>query len=188
VTGQVQAMFAGDNYGFLIRDANENSGDAEQQYNSREQSQRRPELVVKYATAPSGAGGGAGGGAALAGAGLTVGAEQPVGPSVQVTLAGLPEAALDTHVVVTVSELFGPNGALAPQSARVRLNESVTATGAPYAPTATLTLPAGAPLGRYTGMITATWYDYASGSFQAQSFTVDVSNGGYRVHLPLLFR
>jgi CSLREA domain-containing protein len=50
VTNQVQAIFAGTNNGFLIRDAAEN-GDAEQQFYSREQSSNRPQLVVVYTSA-----------------------------------------------------------------------------------------------------------------------------------------
>jgi len=51
VAGQVTAMLSGSNDGFLIRDANENQ-DSEQQYNSREKSTDRPQLVVKFKPAP----------------------------------------------------------------------------------------------------------------------------------------
>ena len=49
VSAQVTSMYATANNGFLIRDAGDNSGGAEQQFASRESSQNRPELVVRFA-------------------------------------------------------------------------------------------------------------------------------------------
>jgi hypothetical protein len=46
VAGLVQSMYSGSNDGFLVRDATENQ-DAEQQFNSREKSDNRPQLVLK---------------------------------------------------------------------------------------------------------------------------------------------
>jgi parallel beta-helix repeat protein len=52
VTTHVQAVYvAGANYGFLIRDAVENNGGAEQAFNSRESGNQRPELIVRIAPA-----------------------------------------------------------------------------------------------------------------------------------------
>jgi parallel beta-helix repeat protein len=45
--GLVQGMYTGANNGFLIRDANESSSDAEQQFHSRSESTNRPQLVLK---------------------------------------------------------------------------------------------------------------------------------------------
>ncbi len=47
VAGMVQGMYTGSNNGFLVRDASENQ-DAEQQFNSREASTDRPQLVLKF--------------------------------------------------------------------------------------------------------------------------------------------
>ena len=47
VAAQVQAMYSGTNHGFLIRDSNE-SGDAEQQYYSREKGSDTPQLVIRF--------------------------------------------------------------------------------------------------------------------------------------------
>ena len=44
-------MYSGTNHGFLIRDSNE-SGDAEQQYYSREKGSDTPQLVIKFKPAP----------------------------------------------------------------------------------------------------------------------------------------
>jgi hypothetical protein len=49
VTAQVQAMYAGANNGFLIRDAVENNSGAEQQLHSREKGQNVPQLVLTFA-------------------------------------------------------------------------------------------------------------------------------------------
>jgi hypothetical protein len=49
VTSQVQAMYAGANHGFLIRDASEDGPGAEQQLFSREKGESPPELVVCFA-------------------------------------------------------------------------------------------------------------------------------------------
>jgi hypothetical protein len=46
VAGMVQAMYSTANNGFLIRDATENQN-AEQQFHSREESNNRPQLVIK---------------------------------------------------------------------------------------------------------------------------------------------
>ncbi len=52
VTSQVQAMYAGANHGFLIRDAAENSPSSpEQSFSSRESGGNRPQLVVTFAPA-----------------------------------------------------------------------------------------------------------------------------------------
>jgi hypothetical protein len=51
VTSLVQAMYAGTNNGFLIRDATENSGSYEQQFHAREKGDNRPALVVQFAPA-----------------------------------------------------------------------------------------------------------------------------------------
>ena len=51
VAAQAEAMRTGSNHGFLIRDANEGE-DAEQQYNSREKSSDRPELVLTFRPGP----------------------------------------------------------------------------------------------------------------------------------------
>jgi hypothetical protein len=48
VAAQVQAMYAGANYGFLIRDKTENK-DAEQQFHSREKGESMPQLVITFA-------------------------------------------------------------------------------------------------------------------------------------------
>jgi hypothetical protein len=49
VAALVQAMYdAGANNGFLIRDATEGSGDAEQQFHSREKGESMPELVITF--------------------------------------------------------------------------------------------------------------------------------------------
>jgi hypothetical protein len=58
VTAQVQAMYAAGNYGFLIRDAQENdlAGD-EQGFFSKEKLESPPELVVCFAGCTSGGGG-----------------------------------------------------------------------------------------------------------------------------------
>jgi hypothetical protein len=49
VLTQVQAMYTGTNYGFLIRDATENTnGGREQELNSREKTQNQPQLVVTF--------------------------------------------------------------------------------------------------------------------------------------------
>jgi hypothetical protein len=63
VTGQVQGMYSGGNYGFLIRDAGEGDiNGAEQQFHSREKLETVPELVVSFGgTAVGGAGGGGSG-------------------------------------------------------------------------------------------------------------------------------
>jgi large repetitive protein len=45
----VVAMYASTNNGFLIRDAGDNNGGAEQQFASRESSLNRPELVIHFA-------------------------------------------------------------------------------------------------------------------------------------------
>jgi hypothetical protein len=52
VTSLVQAMYAGANHGFLIRDATENSGSYEQQFHSREKGSDMPQLVITFAPAP----------------------------------------------------------------------------------------------------------------------------------------
>ena len=49
VAGMVQGMYTGANHGFLVRDANENQ-DAEQQFDSREASTNRPQLVLSFGT------------------------------------------------------------------------------------------------------------------------------------------
>jgi hypothetical protein len=52
VAAIVQAMYNSDlNYGFLIRDANENQ-DAEQQFHSREKGQNTPQLVITFGPPP----------------------------------------------------------------------------------------------------------------------------------------
>jgi hypothetical protein len=52
VSAMVQAMQASSlNYGFLIRDANENN-DAEQQFHSREKGENIPQLVIVFGPAP----------------------------------------------------------------------------------------------------------------------------------------
>jgi len=62
VTGQVQAMYSGGNYGFLIRDAGEGDiAGAEQQFNSREKLETVPELVVSFGGRAVGSAGGGGG-------------------------------------------------------------------------------------------------------------------------------
>jgi hypothetical protein len=50
VSSQLRSMYAGSNNGFLIRDAGENYGGAEQQFHSREHAANRPELVVRFGT------------------------------------------------------------------------------------------------------------------------------------------
>jgi hypothetical protein len=53
VTPQLQAIYdTGANHGFLIRDAAENA-DGEQQLHSREKSDNRPQLVIRFAPAPT---------------------------------------------------------------------------------------------------------------------------------------
>ncbi len=47
VASAVQAMLTSSNHGFLIRDATENQ-DAEQQFHSREESNNRPQLVLRF--------------------------------------------------------------------------------------------------------------------------------------------
>lgn len=51
VTSQVQAMYAGANNGFLIRDATEGGGGWEQQFHSREKGESIPQLVITFAPA-----------------------------------------------------------------------------------------------------------------------------------------
>ena len=52
VASQVQAMYAGANHGFLIRDAAENSPSSpEQSFSSRESGGNQPQLVVTFAPA-----------------------------------------------------------------------------------------------------------------------------------------
>ncbi len=51
VSALVQVMYGGSNYGFLIRDANENQ-DAEQQFHSREKGETMPQLVITFGPAP----------------------------------------------------------------------------------------------------------------------------------------
>jgi hypothetical protein len=52
VTEQVRAMAAGTNHGFLLRNATEGSGDAEQGFNSREKApDNPPQLVITYGPA-----------------------------------------------------------------------------------------------------------------------------------------
>jgi hypothetical protein len=46
VTAHVQAMYAGSNYGLKVKDQSENAAGFEQQFDSREASTNRPELVV----------------------------------------------------------------------------------------------------------------------------------------------
>jgi hypothetical protein len=54
VAAQVQAMYAaGANHGFLIRDATEGAGGAEQQFHSREKGVNSPQLVITFAPAGS---------------------------------------------------------------------------------------------------------------------------------------
>lgn len=48
----VQAMYSGSNFGFLIRDANETGGGAEQQFHSREKGSSLPQLVITFGPAP----------------------------------------------------------------------------------------------------------------------------------------
>ena len=49
VTGQVQEMYAGSAFGFKIRDATENAGSNEQQFDSREATANdRPQLIVTF--------------------------------------------------------------------------------------------------------------------------------------------
>jgi hypothetical protein len=50
VAGQVQSMYAAGNYGFLIRDENENQ-DHEQQFHAREKGETIPQLVISFAPA-----------------------------------------------------------------------------------------------------------------------------------------
>jgi hypothetical protein len=52
VGSQTQAMYAGANYGFLIRDEIEDGGGFEQQFFSRSISTNRPQLVVRFVPAP----------------------------------------------------------------------------------------------------------------------------------------
>ena len=50
VTSQVQSMYTGGNHGFLIRDATENGGGAEQQLHSKEKApDNPPQLVITFA-------------------------------------------------------------------------------------------------------------------------------------------
>jgi hypothetical protein len=54
VTAHVQAMYAaGANHGFLIRDASESGGGAEQQFHSKEKGETMPQLVITFAPAGS---------------------------------------------------------------------------------------------------------------------------------------
>ena len=54
VTDHVRAMVSANaHHGFLVRDAVENSGSAEQQYFAREKGQNPPRLVLTYAPAPA---------------------------------------------------------------------------------------------------------------------------------------
>jgi hypothetical protein len=48
VTTIVQTMYSGSNNGFLIRDASEGGGGAEQQFHSREKGSEMPELVITF--------------------------------------------------------------------------------------------------------------------------------------------
>jgi hypothetical protein len=51
VGGQVQAMYTGANNGFLIRDAVENGGGAEQQLHAREKGESPPQLMLRFTPA-----------------------------------------------------------------------------------------------------------------------------------------
>ncbi len=49
VATQVQAMYAGTNYGFLVRDATEDAGSAQlQTFSSRQAAGNRPELLITF--------------------------------------------------------------------------------------------------------------------------------------------
>jgi hypothetical protein len=48
VTSQVQAMYAGTNHGFLIRDSANGGSGFEQQLNSREKGENMPQLVITF--------------------------------------------------------------------------------------------------------------------------------------------
>jgi CSLREA domain-containing protein len=50
VTGSVQSMYSNGNYGFLLRDANENQ-DNEQQFHAREKGESIPQLLITFAAA-----------------------------------------------------------------------------------------------------------------------------------------
>ena len=52
VGSQVQAMYSGANYGFLIRDEIEDGSGFEQQFYSRSISTSRPQLVIRFVPAP----------------------------------------------------------------------------------------------------------------------------------------
>jgi parallel beta-helix repeat protein len=53
VTEQVGAMYVSGNHGFLIRDAVENGGGAEQALHSREKGESPPQLLLRFGPAPS---------------------------------------------------------------------------------------------------------------------------------------
>jgi hypothetical protein len=53
VLSHVQAMYAGTNNGFLIRDASENGGGFEQQFHSREKGIDMPQLVIVFVAPPT---------------------------------------------------------------------------------------------------------------------------------------
>ena len=46
VLAQVQAMYAGTNYGFLVKDQTENGAGVLQQFDSREAATNKPQLVL----------------------------------------------------------------------------------------------------------------------------------------------
>jgi len=48
----VQAMYSSSNFGFLLRDASESGGGAEQQFHSREKGESMPQLIITFAPAP----------------------------------------------------------------------------------------------------------------------------------------
>jgi hypothetical protein len=48
VVSQVQAMYAGSNNGFLIRDKTEGGGGNEQEFNAREKGENRPMLIITF--------------------------------------------------------------------------------------------------------------------------------------------
>jgi hypothetical protein len=52
VLSLVQGMYSGSNFGFLIRDASESGGGAEQQFHSREKGETMPQLVITFGPAP----------------------------------------------------------------------------------------------------------------------------------------
>jgi hypothetical protein len=178
VTGQVQAIFAsGANNGFLIRDASESGGGAEQQFRSREAGNNRPVLVVTYAQASTTSSGG------MASANTASLAAMPVDETGRAgAVAGA--APSRTAARIELSDLSGPAGVISAAAVDLRV------LGGEGGAQVRVTLREGvtAPAGRYTGTVTITWRDNTTRARVTEEIPVELSVGMVRVYLPLVSR